>query len=294
MPARARRSCLTVPATSERMLEKARSLPADEIVIDLEDAVAPADKTDETRQRVVKAALATNWRAPTLAVRVNPPGSQWFRDDLEQVVGVAGGAIDCIVLPKVESADDVAALAEVLQNHDASIGLEVQIETARGMVEVERIASASPRVEALVFGPADYAAALGIPQPDIGGINPAYPGDQWHYPRSRIAVAAHANGLDAIDGPFASLHDLNGLRESAVRAQLLGFTGKWVIHPKQIEVCNEVFAPSPDEVTRAARVVEALEEANRGGAGAASVDGMMVDEASRKLAEAILARRQEG
>ncbi len=276
------------------MLEKARSIPADEIVIDLEDAVAPADKTDATRQRVATAVLAGEWRAPTIAVRVNAPRSQWFMDDLDQVVQAAGEAIDCIVVPKVESVDDVAMVAELLDSRGPSIGLEVQIESARGMVEVERIAGASPRVEALVFGPADYAASLGIPQPDIGAINPAYPGDQWHYARSRIAVAAHAYGLDAIDGPFAALQDADGLRESALRAQLLGFGGKWVIHPDQVGVCNEVFAPSPEEVARAARVLDALQEANTRGAGAASLDGMMIDEASRKLAEALLARRQEG
>ena len=294
MPARRRRSCLTVPATSERMLEKARLLPADEIVIDLEDAIPLAEKREETRQRVAKAILAGEWCAPTLAVRVNALASPWFMDDLHQVVQAAGAVIDCIVLPKVESADDVASAAELLDRDGPSLGLEVQIESARAMVEVERIADASPRVEALVFGAGDYAASLGISQLDIGAINPTYPGDQWHYARSRIAVAAHAYGLDAIDGPFAALHDADGLRESAFRARLLGFSGKWVIHPDQVATCNEVFAPSPEEVARAERVLDALREADRRGEGATSLDGMMIDEASRRLAEALLARKQQG
>ena len=170
------------------------------------------------------------------------------------------------------------------------MAVEVQIETALGLTRVEEIAAASPRIEALVFGPGDYAASLGVSQAQIGGIDPAYPGDQWHYARSRIAVAAHANGLDPIDGPFAAFRDEAGLVETARRARLLGFTGKWVIHPGQIEACNREFSPSQDEVTAAHRLLAALDKAAREGRGAAELDGAMIDEASRRLAEAVIAR----
>ena len=290
MTARARRSCLTVPGSSERMLAKARTLPADEIVVDLEDAVPPAEKTAATRRRAADALLAGEWSAPTLAVRVNAVGTPWFAVDIDELVRAAGETIDCLVLPKVESPDDVAAAADLLDRHGVSIGLEAQIESARGLLEVERIAASSARLEALVFGPGDYAASLGIPQLEIGAIDPAYPGDQWHYARSRIAVAAHAHGLDAIDGPYAALRDRDGLRESARRARLLGFTGKWAIHPDQIASCNEAFAPSTEELERAERLLAALREAEARGEGAAAFNGTMIDEASRKMAEALVAR----
>ena len=265
-------------------------LPADEIVIDLEDALPPAEKTTATRRRVADALLVGEWRAQTLAVRVNAVGTPWFADDIHELVFTASEAISCLVLPKVESPDQIAAAAELLDQHGAPIGLEALIESARGLLEVERIAASSARLEALIFGPGDYAASLGIPQLEIGGIDPAYPGDQWHYPRSRIAVAAHAHGLDAIDGPYAALQDVDGLRESARRARLLGFTGKWAIHPDQIAVCSEAFAPSDEELERAERLLLALSEAEARGEGVATFGGTMIDEASRKMAEALVAR----
>jgi citrate lyase subunit beta/citryl-CoA lyase len=271
------------------MLAKARTLPADEVILDLEDAVPPEEKTAATRQRVAEAAMG-EWRASTVAVRVNAIGSAWFEDDLDHLVGAAGDAIDCLILPKVESAREVEEAAGRLDRHGVGIGLEAQIESARALVEVEHIACASSRLEALVFGPGDYAASLGIPQLQIGVIDPAYPGDQWHYARSRIAVAAHAFGLDAIDGPYAALHDPDGLRESARRARLLGFTGKWAIHPEQIASCNELFAPSPEELERAERLLATLRDAEARGEGATTFDGAMIDEASRKLAQALIAR----
>jgi citrate lyase subunit beta/citryl-CoA lyase len=271
------------------MLAKARTVPADEVVVDLEDSVPQDEKTAATRQRVAKA-LAGDWRAATVAVRVNAIGSAWFADDLDQLVGAAGDAIDCLVLPKVESARDVEDAAERLEGLGVGTRLEAQIESARALVEVERIASSSARLEALVFGPGDYAASLGIPQLDLGGIDPGYPGDQWHYARSRIAVAAHAFGLDAIDGPYAALHDPKGLRESARRARLLGFTGKWAIHPEQIATCSDIFAPSVEELERAERLLATLRDAEARGEGATTFDGVMIDEASRKLAESLVAR----
>jgi citrate lyase subunit beta/citryl-CoA lyase len=290
IPIRARRSCLTVPGSSERKLEKARTLPADEIIVDLEDALLPAEKTSTTRRRVADALAAADWRAPMLAVRVNDVRSPWFSDDVNEILRETGPALDCIVLPKVEAPEDVLLAADLLDRHGVDVALEAQIESARGIVEVERIAASSPRLEALVFGPGDYAASLGIPQLEIGSIDPAYPGDQWHYPRSRIAAAAHAYGLEAIDGPYARLHDADGLRESALRARLVGFGGKWVIHPQQIQTCNDAFRPSDQEADRARRLLASVRAAEERGEGATTFDGAMVDEASRKMAQAIVAR----
>jgi citrate lyase subunit beta/citryl-CoA lyase len=246
------------------MLEKAATLPADEIVVDLEDGVA-VDAKEEARNRLATA------RAPgTLAVRVNGLATPWWRDDL---AAAAEARPDVVVVPKIESAEDVAAVAELLP---AGVGLEVQIETARGLVEVERIAAAGPPLEALVFGPGDFAASLGVPVLTIGA-------GWWDYALARIAVAARAFGLQAVDGPYAALRDLDGLRDSAQRALGHGFDGKWVVHPDQIAPVNAVFTPSPEELERARRILAAAD-------GAVLLDGAMVDAASKRLAEAVLAR----
>jgi citrate lyase subunit beta/citryl-CoA lyase len=204
-----------------------------------------------------------------------------------------------VIVPKVESVDELAAVDRLLtdleEEADAGrpIGIEVQIESARGLVEVERIAGSSqPRLETLVFGPGDYAATLGVPQRSVGETDPDYPGDQWHYARSRIATAAHAFGLAPIDGPYAAIRDLDGLRESARQARLVGFEGKWVVHPDQIPVCDEVFSPTPEELADALSVLEGLEGAAAEGRGASLHDGRMVDEASRRIAEAVVRRAE--
>jgi citrate lyase subunit beta / citryl-CoA lyase len=294
MTTRARRSCLVVPGTSERMLAKAAHLPADEVILDLEDAVPPAEKNEATRRLVATMLSSQDWAASTRAVRVNAVDSAWFEDDVTQLLRHAGDAIHAFVLPKVESAADVVAAAALIDGLGANVALEVQIESARGLVNVEQIAAASPRLEALVFGPGDYAASLGLPQLDIGSNVDSYPGDLWQYPRSRIAVAAHAFGLDAIDGPFAAIRDEEGLRESARRARMLGCTGKWVVHPDQIVPCNELFSPSADEVARAERLLDALREARLQGNGTAELDGMMIDEASQRMAKALVERARAG
>ena len=270
-------------------------LVPDQVVIDLEDAVAPAEKNDLTRERAAGALLNEDWLAPTLSVRVNAVDTEWFRADVEYVLRRVRGRLDSLVVPKVESGADVAAVDRLLAELERELGLEqiaveAQIETALGLTRVEEIAAASTRLEALIFGPGDYAASLGISQAQIGGIDPAYPGDQWHYARSRIAVAAHAHGLDPIDGPFAAFRDEAGLIETARRARLVGFTGKWVIHPDQIEPCNRAFSPSLDELAAARRLIDALDTAAREGRGAAELDGSMIDEASRRVAEAVIAR----
>jgi citrate lyase subunit beta/citryl-CoA lyase len=277
------------------MLEKAAALAPDQVVVDLEDAVPPAEKTDATRAQVAAALAEAAWAAPARSVRVNGVDSPWFRDDVVQIVRGAAGRLHTIVLPKVESADELAAAGLLLDELEAElglgpIGLEAQIESARGLLHVDRIAGGSPRLEALIFGPGDLAASLGIPQREIGAIDPDYPGDQWHYARSRIAVAAHGNGIDPVDGPFAAFRDLEGFAETARRARLLGFVGKWVIHPGQIEASNRAFSPSAAEIAAARRLIGALDDAARDGRAALELDGAMIDEASRRLAEAVLAR----
>jgi citrate lyase subunit beta/citryl-CoA lyase len=255
MATRPRRSCLAVPASSERMLEKAAALAADEIVVDLEDGVAPADKERG------RANLTLAHARGTLAVRINKGSAE----DLAAAAAVA----DVIVLPKAESAADVAWAAA------AGLPLEAQIETALGLVRVEEIAQA-PNVEALLFGPGDFAASLGVPVLTIGAGASAYA-------LARIAVTAKAFGLQAVDGPHAALGDDAGLRESARRALALGYDGKWAIHPSQVEALHDVFTPTAEEVERAQRIVAAAD-------GAIRLDGEMVDEATKKLAAGVLAR----
>jgi citrate lyase beta subunit len=256
MPARPRRSCLAVPASDVRKLEKAAALPADEVVVDLEDGVAQADK-ERARDNVSRAKARG-----TLAVRVNK-GSV---DDILAAAAVA----DVIVVPKVESPDDVQAV--VLHTE---LPLEVQIETTLGLVNVEAIARA-PHVEALLFGPGDFAASLGVPVLTIGA-------GASEYAMARIAVAARAFGLQCIDGPHAALDDERALRASAERALSFGYDGKWAIHPAQLDVLHDVFTPSAEEIERAERILATD--------GARRLDGEMVDEATKRMAEALLARQ---
>jgi citrate lyase subunit beta / citryl-CoA lyase len=279
------------------MLAKAAGLPADQVFLDLEDAVAPLEKNAATREAIVRALVDQTWLAATKAVRVNAVGTPWCLDDLLEVVPGAGPALDCIVLPKVESAGQVQFVHHVLDHlerrHDGThrIGLELQIESPRGLVEIERIATASDRVEALIFGPGDYAAAAGIPQLSVGAIDSGYPGDQWHYVLSRIATTARAFGLQAIDGPYAAIRDLDGFRTVATRSRLLGFDGKWALHPDQIGPCNEIYAPTQAEYERATRILAAYDLATgESRLGAVVFEGEMIDEASRKMAEQLVAR----
>jgi len=258
MATRARRSCLTVPGDDRRKLEKAASVDADELILDLEDGVAVEHK-DEARACVERALAELDWRAPSVAIRVNRGSSA----DLDLV---AAARPDVVVLPKVESADEVEGLP---------VPAEAQIETARGLVEIERIAAARG-LEALVLGPGDLAASLGVPELTIGS------GPHVEHALVRVLVAARAFGLAAVDGPHARLDDPDGLRASALRSRALGFDGKWCIHPDQVATCNEVFTPSPAEVERARRVLAST--------GVERLDGEMVDQANRRVAEAILAR----
>lgn len=278
------------------MLAKAATLDADQVFLDLEDAVAPDLKTDATRA-LVTGALLGDWRAGTRVVRINAVRSRWCLDDLLAVVGGARNALHCVMVPKVESAAEIHFVGGVLdqleRKHaiDRKIGIEVQIESPRGLVEIERIAAASPRIETLIFGPGDYAAAVGVPQLTVGATTEAYPGDHWHYVLSRIVTTARAFDLQAIDGPYAAIRDLEGFRTVAERSRFLGFDGKWALHPDQIEVCNETYAPTQEEFERAGRILDAYDSATSDmGRGAVVFETEMIDEASRKMAESILAR----
>jgi citrate lyase subunit beta/citryl-CoA lyase len=246
----------------------------------------------------VRALTELEWKAPTREVRVNDVSTHWCRRDLEVIVTGAREHLHGIVLPKVQDASHVHFVHHLLNQLEAEHGIpgrrciEAQIETAHGMVEVERIAQASDRIETIVFGPGDYTASLGITQLSVGAIDPLYPGDQWHYALSRILTAARAYGKQAIDGPYTAIKDLDGFREVATRSQRLGFDGKWAVHPDQIAVLNEVYSPSREQFDKALRLVEAYREATHGDTrrGAVVHDGEMIDEASAKMALAIVER----
>jgi citrate lyase subunit beta/citryl-CoA lyase len=259
---RRRRSCLTVPGDDERKLARAAGIRADEVILDLEDAVAP-ERKPEARELVSRALGELEWAAPTVAVRVN-------RGSAEDLALVAEARPAVVVLPKVESPDEVA---------DLPVPAEAQIETARGLALCEQIAAA-PGLEALVLGPGDLAASLGVPELRIGA------GAHLEYALVRVAVAARAFGLAVVDGPWAALDDPDGLRASALRARALGYDGKWCIHPAQVEICDDVFTPTPEEVERARRILDS--------SGVERLDGEMVDEANRRMAAAILSRLPAG
>ena len=302
-PYRVRRSCLAVPASSERFIEKAHGLPADEVFLDLEDAVAPAAKAQARANAA--AALAGDWGGRLVAVRVNDASTQWAHRDMIDVVSAAGsagraaGRLDVIVLPKVTSADHVAWLDLLLGQVEREAGLppgqtgiEAQIEDAGGLAAVNAIAAASPRLEALVFGPADFMASVGIRSLDVGGQPEGYAGgDVYHYALMRILIAARAHALQAIDGPYLKVRDVDGFRRSAASAAALGYDGKWVLHPDQIAAANEAFAPSLADFERASRIIEAYAHATDIEArGAVMLGDEMIDEASHKMARAIVAR----
>jgi citrate lyase subunit beta/citryl-CoA lyase len=286
---RPRRSTLAVPGSSERFLAKAAGLAADEVFLDLEDAVAPSAKA--AARDLVAAALRADWTAKVKAVRVNDARTGWAYRDVAGVVEQAGQSLDVIVLPKVTGPGDIAWLDLLLGQIEQSVGLppgrigiEAQIEDAAGLAAVDAIAAASARLEALVFGPADFMASLGMRSLTVGVQPAGYAGDAFHYAHMRILVAARANGLQAIDGPHAAIDDLDGLRRSAASVAALGYDGKWVIHPSQIDTVNAEFSPSQADFDRAELLLEAYDYYTGRGLGAAALDGEMIDEASRKLA----------
>jgi len=273
------------------MLDKARGLDADEIVIDLEDAVVPAAK-DEARATVAAALREGEWQAGTVTVRINATSTEWCEHDIRELVG-GESALDSLVVPKVESPADIELVERLVDQAEGTgasegrVGLQGLIETAIGLRRVYEIAETGDRLEALIIGFADLAASLGRP----GGAD--YPGDRWHWVRETVLVAARASGLQAIDGPHLRIEDLDGLREEGLRARALGYDGKWALHPTQVGPLNEIFGPSQEEFDRSAAILAALDEGEQGtGRGAVMLDGEMLDEASRKLAAQVVARGQ--
>ncbi len=308
-PFRLQRSELAVPATSERFFAKAAAGPADFVFLDLEDAVSP-DKKDVARRNAIAALNELDWGDKTLALRVNDLGTPWAHRDIIDVVSGAE-RLDLILLPKAGSAFDVQFVEQLLaglereHGREKQVGIEVLIETARGVAHVEEIAASSDRLEGMIFGVGDYSVemrtfdtAFGEPSPNYAvlshGAEPRtrHWNDQWHFALARIANACRAYGLRPIDGPYAHFDDLEGFRNSCERAAALGFEGKWAIHPSQVAIANDVFSPSPAQVQMAEEIEAALQRSITDGAGAVGHKGMLVDMAHAKLADALLGRHR--
>ena len=296
-PAKSRlqRSELAVPGSSPKMFEKALNSNADYIFLDLEDAVSPNDKVP-ARQNVIKALKEINWRekGKTISVRINSLDTHYMYRDLIEIVEETGDKIDTILLPKAGTGSDVYMLDCLLSQIETNkkiknkIGIECLIETALGMSNIKEIAKSSGRLEALHFGVADYAASLRARTVVIGGLNPDYPGDQWHHGLSQLVMTCRAYGLRAIDGPFGDFNDSDAYIASAKRAAAIGIEGKWAIHPSQIDLANKVFSPPETEVNKAKRILDELDKAAKEGKGAAQLDGRMIDAASARMAENIV------
>jgi malyl-CoA/(S)-citramalyl-CoA lyase len=313
--ARLHRSELAVPGTNERAMAKAPTLGADVVFLDLEDAVAPDDK-ERARASVIEALGAHDWTRCGVSVRVNGLDTHWCYRDVVDVVEARGEVLDTVLVPKVGSPSDVEFVATLLDQIEqrngweaGRIGIHILIETAAGMANVEAISTARPdRLEAMVFGVADYAASVQARSTNIGGANPDYAvltdpagdgsrethwGDQWHFGISRMVAACRARGLRPIDGPFGDYEDADGFRSAARRAGALGCEGKWAIHPSQIELANEVFTPSDAEVERAERILQAMDDGAKEGKGAVSLDGRLIDAASIRMAENLMRKVEQ-
>ena len=296
-PAKSRlqRSELAVPGSSPKMFEKALGSAADYIFLDLEDAVSPNDKIS-ARANVIKALNEMNWRenGKTISVRINSLDTHYMYSDLVEIVEQAGENVDTILIPKAGTASDVYMVdclltqIETNKNLKNKIGIECLIETALGMSNIKEIAKSSERLEALHFGVADYAASLRARTVVIGGLNPDYPGDQWHHGLSELVMTCRAYGLRAIDGPFGDFNDPDAYVAAAKRGAAIGIEGKWAIHPSQIELANKVFSPPETEVNKAKRILVELDKAAKEGKGAAQLDGRMIDAASARMAENVV------
>ena len=292
-----RRSCLSVPASSEKMLGKAPALPADMVFLDLEDSVAPLEK-ESARAKAVDAIKNQDWAEKVLCVRINAWDTKWTYGDVIEIVGNAGERLEEVMLPKVQSAAEVVALDLLLTQVEANaglpdhhIGIEAQIETARGLINVEEICAASPRLETIILGPVDMSASMEMPSLAGGLQIPAYPGDYFHYVFVKILMAGRANGLQVIDGPYVKVRDPDGFRDFAERTQILGYDGKWALHPDQVAILNEVFSPSQEQFDRACAILDAYREATQTERkGAVMFGDEMIDEASRKVAVKVVAR----
>lgn len=294
---RVQRCELAVPGSNPDFFEKALKSGVDFVFLDLEDAVAPDDKL-RARKNVIEAINDIDWHGHgiTVSVRINGLDTQYMVRDVVDLVEQCGAKLDTILIPKVGVYSDVYMVEAMLnqlemqQGLKNKIGIEALIETALGMANVEDIArqGACGRLEALHFGVADFAASNRARTTNIGGLNPNYPGDQWHAAISRMTVACRAYGLRPIDGPFGDFKDPEGFKAAAKRAAALGCEGKWAIHPSQIELANEVFTPPPAEVEKAKRILQALQEAAAQGKGAAALDGRLIDAASERMAKNIV------
>lgn len=305
---RLHRSELAVPGSNLRMLEKAPDAGADIVFLDLEDAVAPDDK-DQARENVIMALNTYDWSKCAVSVRINGLDTHWCYRDVVDVVEQAGDKLDTILIPKVNEPADIYFVATLLDQIEQAkgydrINIHILIETARGMANVEDIAQTCPdRLEAMVFGVADYAAStqarttqMGgtnedygmLSQPDASGHRAFHFGDQWHFALSRLVVACRAYGLRPIDGPFGNIEDPDEYKAAARACAALGVEGKWCIHPSQIALANEVFTPPEKEATRARRILEEMAQAAKEGKGAVSLDGRLIDAASIRQAEALM------
>jgi citrate lyase subunit beta/citryl-CoA lyase len=282
-----------VPGSNPRFLEKAKGLPADQVFLDLEDACAPLAKPG-ARKNIVAALNEGGWGDKIRTVRVNDWTTEWTHRDVIEVVEGAGAELDCLMLPKVADAAQVQALDLLLTQVEKAnglevgrIGIEAQIETAQGLVNVNEIAFASPRIETIIFGPADFMASIGMRSLVVGALHPDYPGDPFHHILVSILMAARARGVQAIDGPFLQVRDVDAFREVAKRSAVLGFDGKWVLHPGQIDAANEIYAPSQEDYDHAELILDAYDwyTSEAGGKrGSAMLGDEMIDEASRKMA----------
>jgi malyl-CoA/(S)-citramalyl-CoA lyase len=313
--ARLHRSELAVPGTNVRAMEKAPALGADLVFLDLEDAVAPDDK-ERARANVIEALGGGDWSTTAVSVRINGLDTHWCYRDIVEVVEAHGTVLDTMLVPKVGSPSDVEFVATLLDQIEqrngwepGRIGIHILIETAKGMANVESIARARPdRLEAMVFGVADYAASVQARTTNIGGANPDYAvltdadidgvrdthwGDQWHFGISRTVAACRAEGLRPIDGPFGDFNDAQGYRSAARRAAALGCEGKWAIHPSQVALANEVFTPAAAEVQRAERILQAMEDGAKEGKGAVSLDGRLIDAASIRMAQNLMTKVEQ-
>lgn len=292
---RLQRSELAVPGSNPTMIDKAANGPADYVFLDLEDAVAPPEK-EQARRNIIQALNDIDWAAKgkTVSVRINGLDTHYMYRDVVDVMEQAGSRVHTLLVPKVGVPGDlymVEAMVnqiEMARGFTTRVGLEALIETALGMANVEAIAQFGGRLEALHFGVADFAASMRARTVNIGGLNPNYPGDQWHAAIARMVTACRAYGLRPIDGPFGDFSDPEGYKAGARRAAALGCEGKWAIHPSQVTLANEVFSPTEAEVTKARRIIEELRAAEAQGKGAASLDGKMIDAASERMAKNVL------
>ena len=293
-PKRLRRCQLSVPGSSEKMMQKASVLGVDFVFLDLEDAVAPSEKRP-SRARIVNALNSLNWGRSTRCVRINDLTTEYAYEDIIEVVEGARENLDVIMLPKAMSAADVLFVDKLLTMMEKKLGLkkrigvDVLIEEVEAMMRVEEIAASTPRLECLIFGMGDYSASQGVTLRDIGGGS-SYPGDIWHYQRHKLTIAARANKIDAVDGPYADFKNPAAFNEECRRAMILGMVGKWAIHPSQVELAQAAFSPAAADVARARDMMRAYDAALAQGLGAVQYEGKMIDIASVRIVKNMVDR----